>query len=305
MKKKIIRGAGLLLLLSALCALAYAGYQKGRGEGRTAARINGADVSDGELGIFLKDQENAAEAALKELAPYKIIQRELEEIGLIKPFSYAHMLEEMEKENKLRRQEKEQGGVLYGPVEYTPKTYYMKCQEEYQKLWEKEKKRTPPDEELKELYDSHPDWFLEFGTAVFECIIIPCGEMEQKEAVSAVEGVKRRMAEGQAFQEAAGAEGLLDYVQQRTFTGEDLSSEIVTMYPEIEENIYQLEKGQWSQLIENDGYEWIFLCCTSRSGQGRQSFEECREELCASWEEEYLKNLLQKLTDDAEIEILY
>ena len=288
---------GIAVLLAGV--LAFAVYNKPEKQ-QIVARINGMDVSADELNLFLKSEIDSTDVALKELTPYKIIQKELKDLGLIEDFSYPKLIEEMQAENENRRRKKENGEVIYGPVEYTPKTYY----EEYRKLWEQERKQVATDEELRELYDSHTDWFVQFGTTVLECIIIPSDEMTKEEAVLAVDGVKRRMGEGSSLKEATVTEGLEAYLQQRTFTGADLSSEMVTMYPEIEDNIYNLAVGSWSKVIENEGYEWIFLYCESREETKRQTFEESREALEAYWEEEYLENLLQKLSDEAEVEIL-
>lgn len=294
--------AGAVIL--AVIVLFAAGYRKAAENTGIAARVNGVAVTEEELELFVNNRENAVEEALKELVPYKVIQKELADRGLAEEFSYERLMEEMEKENESRRQKKENGEVIYGPVEYTLKTYYEQRQEEYRKMWEKERKKAASEKELRALYDSHEEWFTRFGTAVFSCVAIPAGEMEKEKASGALEQIRAQMAEGKSIKEAVREASLGEYLEQRTFTGEDLSSETVTMYPEIEEQIYDLPVGQWSEMIDNAGLEWIFLYCESREGQGRQTFEESRAALEEYWEREYLDALLQKLSDEAEIEIL-
>lgn len=94
------------------------------------------------------------EMTFQRLCSLKAKQYLLKQYKLIKDTRYSSLLDRMEKLNKHRIRSNESGGVIYGPIEYTPQIYYQYfyAEKEIELKRKLLKKEQPKEEELKKLY---------------------------------------------------------------------------------------------------------------------------------------------------------
>ncbi|WP_230399466.1 peptidylprolyl isomerase [Novisyntrophococcus fermenticellae] len=300
--KRSILVFGIILLLGTLHIGCGTETKKAR-DNKTVATINGIPVEDDELELFLKNGIDSVEAAIEEITPYKVIQAKLLEEGIITDCSYSSFQKSLKKENKERKKKKEANEVMYGPEQYTAKTYYGLVQDKYRELWVKNEQFSISDDELKEIYDENPNWFQDYGRAVFQCLVIPSDKIGKEEAAGIIDQIAEEVKNGAEFSGAAEKLGVSEYIQERTFTQTEMEDGMVTMFPKIEASLYELQPGEISEFIDNDNLEWICLYCENREDGKRTDFADCKGQIKEYWKENQIEEYLDKLSKEAEVKI--
>lgn len=252
----------------------------------------------------IKPAAYALDLALRELAPYKVTQAMLVEQGALEDASYQSFLEQWETENKTRQQKKDMGQIIYGPVQYTQRVYYDYLDSEYRKTLEGLMTTdTPSDDELRTIYEDHPDLFQQFGTVTMRCITMPQEEVSQAAAEQRIQTLQQALSQNESFEQAAATAGLTAYMETQTITAKDFSAAATTRAPELFEAAENLHVGQNGGLLSGQVGSWLYYYCESREGNGRMSFEQCRETLTELYREQTFELSFNQAVENAEIEI--
>ena len=88
--------------------------------------INGDPVSEEELAFH--------DGSLERTVRSREIWSWAAEGGMADEFSYDDLIQSLENENRERKKLQSEGGVLYGPVEYTPLQYYRRLTGERERM---------------------------------------------------------------------------------------------------------------------------------------------------------------------------
>ncbi|WP_050696666.1 peptidyl-prolyl cis-trans isomerase [Anaeromassilibacillus senegalensis] len=302
---------------------------------QTVGEIDGRPVALGELQLFVDDvrqqtnsyfkknhqlaavteaewrQEYNGEApvdyairlAMEALVPYKVVEKKLMESGGEQDFSYQAFVSRWEEENQSRQQKKEAGEVVYGPIQYTKRIYYDYLNDEYQKTLESSLRFDATEQELQQLYDENPTLFQAFGSVSMQCAVLPQDAISREQAETARNGIREALEKGSTFADGAEQAGIAAYIQERTFTAQDLSSPDVSAFPEVEDAVYSLPQGGMTELIDNDGLQWLFFYCESREEGGRTPFAACRDALEEIYREQAFAMELEQAQSSAQITI--
>ncbi|WP_195985894.1 peptidylprolyl isomerase [Clostridium sp. D33t1_170424_F3] len=245
----------------------------------------------------------AIRLAMDALVPYKIVEEKLMESGEEQDFSYRAFVSRWEEENRSRQQKKEAGEVVYGPVQYTKRVYYDYLNNEYKKALESVLRFDATEQELRQLYDDSPALFQEFGSVSMQCAVLPQDAFSREQAENARNEIREALEKGSAFADGAEAAGIAAYIQERTFTANDLSSPDVSAFPEVEDAVYSLPQGTMTELIDNGGLQWLFFYCESREEGGRTPFTACRGALEEMYREQAFAMELEQAQASAQITI--
>lgn len=165
------------------------------------------------------------EMALAQLVDIKSRQRLATEMGLIKEFTYDSLQQWWVLDNADRRQKKDQGGIVYGPVErkfgdfydYFYATLFNKLQETtYQKLF------TPSPSEIKAYYELNMEkWFVYTPEVEAEYLAFEFdGSKDKKKLMQQVELAEAALNNGSDMRAIAGDYPRGEY-QYQTFIKTD------------------------------------------------------------------------------------
>lgn len=245
----------------------------------------------------------AIRLAMDKLVPYKVVEKKLLEAGSEQDFSYQAFVTRWEEENQSRQQKKDAGEVVYGPVQYTKRVYYDYLNSEYNKILESSLCFDTSEQELQKLYNENPALFQAFGSVSMQCAVLPQEMFSREQAENARNEIRLSLAEGAAFTNGAEAAGIAAYIQERTFTAQDLSSPDVSAFPEVEDAVYSLPQGEMTALIGNDGLQWLFFYCENRVEGGRKPFAACRDALEEMAREQAFAMELERAQSSAQITI--
>lgn len=103
--------------------------------------------------------------------------------GLADEFSYKTFQKSLETENKQRKELKQKGEPLYGPVEFTPMQYYKRQLGEYERRLKDHMMKRVEKKELYEFYKAHQENFKEVDTICAEYTVRQDGRETYKESV--------------------------------------------------------------------------------------------------------------------------
>ncbi|MDR0670878.1 MAG: peptidyl-prolyl cis-trans isomerase, partial [Oscillospiraceae bacterium] len=157
--------------------------------------------------------------------------------------------------------------------------------------------------DLRRLYEESPDMFHLLGEVDMRCVILKQADVSRGEAEAGLSAVRAALAAGASFDEAAREAGVSAHTVDRVFTAEDVRSPDVSDFPQVYEALYHLPVGGTTELIQNDDLEWIFLHCAERRGEGRRSFEDCREELAEMFREQAFDETFARMTAEARVTV--
>jgi hypothetical protein len=284
---------------------------------RAVAEIDGAEVALGEFSMFFEDAkaearrkfgmedweaeerplDYAIRVALEELLPYKLVQMELLDRGAIGDISFKGFVNEWENENLSRMDKKARGEIYYGPDRYGMRSYYEYLDDERREALSSLMREEATDEDLRKIYDENPELFFWFGTVQLKCLALPMEGYTREEAMD----IREKLRESSGFASAAEELGVSEYLFDREIGAEDLNSADIRLYPEVLEAVIGFEAGGMSEVIENEGVEWLVLYCESRTGGGRKSFSECKSELLEMYQEMKFSERLQERVQKAVI----
>lgn len=194
--------------------------------------INKEAVSEAELELLGGDIARAVRM--------KALQQWAQELGLTEPFSYEKLMKELSEENRRRKEEKEQGGIIYGVVEYSPLQYYNITMGEYERLLKDFLLAGATEDTLRDWYEAHLESFREIGEITAQVTIRSGEQVIGEQEVLLAPDTYRSLSE----------------------QNELLVVHLETLYPN--------QEAQW---LDEYGMEWTAVCI-SRTPDTYQPFED-------------------------------
>lgn len=118
-------------------------------EEKAPLTINGDPVSEEELAFH--------DGSLERTVRSREIWSWAAEGGMADEFSYDDLIQSLENENRERKKLQSEGGVLYGPVEYTPLQYYRRLTGERERMLRTRILEETDSSELIRYYETHQE----------------------------------------------------------------------------------------------------------------------------------------------------
>lgn len=235
--------------------------------------VNGEKIGREEYEFYEK-QYDSEEGRLEDTIVRKKVEQQLAvEWGVAESFQFEDMKKQMETKNQENKRKKENGQPVYGMLEYRLEQFYQHkysnavlrlkevlIEEEFD-ITEAEKK-VFYEENKEKLFQKVPEgiYFLFWGEDTEE--------------------IKNKMLQIQAF-----PVNEMDGLEQKNIEGveitclelnEETMGRLENESSELAEQIAQLEKGKFSNLIE-DGYLCRMVYCQTKEEEGVKSFDEVED----------------------------
>ena len=125
-------------------------------EEKAPLTINGDPVSEEELAFH--------DGSLERTVRSREIWNWAAEGGMADEFSYDDLIQSLENENRERKKLQSEGGVLYGPVEYTPLQYYRRLTGERERMLRTRILEETDSSELIRYYETHQENYMDVDT---------------------------------------------------------------------------------------------------------------------------------------------
>ena len=122
-------------------------------EEKAPLTINGDPVSEEELAFH--------DGSLERTVRSREIWNWAAEGGMADEFSYDDLIQSLENENRERKRLQSEGGVLYGPVEYTPLQYYRRLTGERERMLRTRILEETDSSELIRYYETHQENYMD------------------------------------------------------------------------------------------------------------------------------------------------
>ena len=132
-------------------------------EEKAPLTINGDPVSEEELAFH--------DGSLELTVRSREIWSWAAEGGMADEFSYDDLIQSLENENRERKRLQSEGGVLYGPVEYTPLQYYRRLTGERERMLRTRILEETDSSELIRYYETHQENYMDVDTIEAEYTI--------------------------------------------------------------------------------------------------------------------------------------
>lgn len=225
--------------------------------------VNGEAVVEEEMELL--DQN------VEQVVRMKVLQQWAKESGVIETaFSYQEMLQQMEKENQYRVEQKAAGGIVYGVLEYTPLQYYNVEMGQYERLLKDNMIREASWEELEIWYQEHKENYWQIGEIQADLTISYNGRVLSEQSISLTSYNYRSLSE---------------------------------QYEELVNYLVDLSVGEEYRWVDVDNREWILLC-TNREEGAYQPFEEVMGAVSEQYASEKLEKELSERIAASKIEDL-
>ena len=222
--------------------------------------VDGKPVTREELEFYNGDTERAVRG--------KVVWNWAEQEGLVDEFSYDIFLKELKEENQNRRERKEEGEPVYGPVEFTPMQYYKRLIGSCEQALKEKERNEILDSELISFYKKHKENYRQVDSFTADYTVWQEGRITYQETLEINDSNVRAMTEAD----------------------EELANKLL-----------QLEEGGETTWNSDSG-ETKRLVCTKREPEGYLPYEEVSGavlEQCMT--EKFEKELSKKI---AESEVL-
>lgn len=235
--------------------------------------VNGEKIGREEYEFYEKQYESE-EGRLEDIIVRKKVEQQLAvEWGVAESFRFEDMKRQMEKENEENKRKKENGQPVYGMLEYRLEQFY---QHKYSNAVLRLKETLIEDKfqitgaEEKAFYEENKEkLFRKVPEGIY--FLFRGDDTEE---------IKNRMLQVQAF-----PINEINELDQRNIEGveitrlelnEETMGRLENESSELAEQIAQLEKGEFSNLIE-DGYLCRMVYCQTKEEEGVKSFEEVED----------------------------
>jgi len=310
--------AAALLAISVLAAAAFCILWD---KDPYVAKVNGEQLTEREFRYRYNRSgdgeavETARENALKESIRIKVQQILFLDKDIQNDISYSSFLDDLERENKRRKNAIERKQVIYGPVQFNERDYFEYVfSNNVTAVKEKMKGRELhfSDDELVKFYETiKSEYFKNQDTIRILRISIPyvdekgnVTEAARKDAKGKIEQVERRLENGEKFEELAA-----EYntgVSMGNPVEQVFDSSSVRFDMQVNARILQearrLQAGQVSGIIEENSYFYMIKCIDRRS-MGYKQLEEVKGQVETLLLDKKYEELIDKLVEKAEIEI--
>lgn len=309
----------MILVLSTILIISGCGFLFIKGSDKAVAKVNGEPLEPGFLHMVMEemrpmalsvypdglDSEEAAaylkDAAFKECIRRMIMLQLAKREGLIDKIDYTSLIEAMEQENRDRKKIKEEGGVVYGILEYDRQTYFTYLfsnlkRELMEKLIYKELKTD--DDELYDFYRNHPEYHgvrPDMSTVILWQADENAGltKEEQKEALSQV---REQLLKGAVPWDIA----VEHVVKSQLAASKD--SRRLNGRPVLKEEIFLLKKGDTSPIVKEGEVFYVIYCLDYEESRSFE-FEELKRDIGEVLREEKFEKLLEAKKEEADIKI--
>lgn len=279
-------------------------YQEFAGSGM--ADLSSSEFWDEDYLVSGKNpSEELKNAALDECVEARLIQSLALEKDLVTDIGYEAVLSSLSSENERRREVHAAGGVIYGPVEYTPDIYYDyfmsnlysdlldQCGDE---MW-------PVDESiLQKEYEEIKNTYFRIPDDIHIAVLTPKDSLSTETEISGPEDLLEkacRMLESGDSAEKTASELDLD-LRSQAFLDKNRKSDSGTM-PELLSATEQLEEGGTAYVTDVSG-NISLIQCTERTANGYQPFEEVKNVTKSLYHEKKLNSYLKQQKSSADIE---
>lgn len=236
--------------------------------------------------------------------------------GLIINTSYSSFLKELDKENKRRKDAIEKGQPVYGVSQYNEQTFYidfftkliMKLKE---KFAENDLKYTEMD--LNQYYEKIK--YTTYKKADYIKIQKICisysdkgeeaGKDTQNEAKLKIEEVKKKLDNGEVFENAATQFNPVDSEKSKygeQIFGETSVRKISPLDFQLKSHAQNLSIGQISDIFEANNAYYIIKCVDKKS-LGYFSFDEVKGNVKIKYVDQKYEELIDKFIKEAEVKI--
>jgi len=243
--------------------------------------------------------EYIKETALQSCISVKLQQMMAQERGIIGDIDYSSFKDDLAQENARRKYVKQSGGIIYGPVEYTPKMYYSHVFSQMlialkRKMAQHEFKIS--DIELKQEYDVTKIDRFRIRDQIRVKIISPRSKYEIifTKLLAAVDNSTELEKLIIAHRDQVNIHDML--IDDETYNLYSRQNERLLDY------IYQLMTGQ-SRVFTDTDNQLMIIKCAKRMMIGIKPFEEVKEIVRNKWIDDQYEDWLSKLERQADIRV--
>ena len=253
--------------------------------------------------------EKLAEAAIEDLKYFHAVYGLAEEKGYVDNGSYDAFLGRWEKENALRKEKIEQGGIVYGLSEYTLELYQEYEMDTIQKSYcgdLENEGREVTDAEREQYYTENETFYQRSDDRILDYIKIPylelgLNEEQIKELKKSMTSVYKQLGEGRPLSELAGEEEQVSaYLSHADVTAENLRA-CSRSIEDVLEYAWELEAGESTSVLDEGGSLYL-IECTDRSGNDPASIEEVKDNINKALREERYEAIVRKRAENAIVE---
>lgn len=253
-----------------------------------------------------KVEGKTIEERLKEKAKEECVQQQTlftlgKEQELLQSDSFEKIEEQMKSENETRQQDVDAGKVVYGTVNYTLETYIEYITSNLERELIKKLSATVltyTDEELKHYYEENKDAFS-----------FDSPQIDVKTVMVSLEGMTKDVGY-QILNELLAAEDFNQKAEELENQGKITIAEqsfiqnslVYNRNPEIMEQVFALEEGMNTSVIENGDTLYVYHCVTKK-GQGITSFEEIKPQLGSMYQRAKFADYLNELVKEKDVRV--
>ncbi|MWV43965.1 hypothetical protein GRF59_09995 [Paenibacillus sp. HJL G12] len=324
MRKTMLLAIPILLFIGCMLAfMAYLGPAKAPGKQDSSdivAYVNGDAVERREMNLIAErsglpraneDQGGLNDPrALEQAVEAKVAQEAAVQFGIIQDSSFSAFLKELKVENERRTAALNNNEPLYGPQQYTEKTYYdyryAVMMTALKAAWSvKELQASEP--VLKEYYQRNRETLAKKHDMIqmYEWIQPkpePYDAEKLQQAKKEVEALRRQLEAGSDFSlmfrlrsAKPGLTGVL------TIT-EDNYKEISKYRSGDYQAAIELAEGEVSGVLENRESYYLLMAVERQPG-GYRSFGDMREEVVRQYADRSFESYLKRMAEEAEVVI--
>ncbi len=242
---------------------------------------------------------------LEKIKKIKIEQILFKKYGLVDDISYQSFQKELQSENKRRKTAVAKNEPIYGPIQYNEKAYYDYLQEDRE---EKLKKKlissdlSSTEEEIGKYYDNHKDELFckseDMNVEKISVSYLDSYGNPSKDLKAKAEKLLESIINGDDFQKSDIAS-----IEQSGLTveyAEQIVNETSRMDTDIFNKVVSLQKGQFSDIYEEDNCIYIFRIVDIISN-GYKAISEVRDQIVSFLADEKYNSLLEKLLSESKI----
>lgn len=230
------------------------------------------DFWDKELG-GITPREFLMENTAKACALIKIQELKMKEKGILSDISYSSFLKDFERENKRRREIVSQGGVIYGPQQYSENDYFeyvfsnlqvdLKDQMAKEYGWYEKSN-------LKDYYEENKDTYYRYSENIdILKLVIPYSMGTKEEIYNQLIAVSEMATDRESFEMMAGQIG---EVEDQRFTEETARTDS-RYFEALKLAAMELEENSVSGVID-DGENLAVIYCISKEETGYIPFDD-------------------------------
>lgn len=300
LRKKVINRS--LTLIGFIIILFATTLVSGEEVDKVLLSINNEEVKKSE---FMINYNGKLKESFDILLENKALLKILMDSKLIESDSYEDILKHLNKENKNRKEAKEKGEVIYGPVEYSEKQYYeyllSEGRAELERLVEGEHKENI-EKRSKEFYEENIENFkIEDG---LKCEIISISFInedgsvsneEKKNAKKLADDIKNNFTSEKHTSLENVCKNEMDFNYENKSIDDNYKAEIKSLAMELDIN-------EVSTVIEFNGAYHI-IRCLDRYDQGYEEFNLIKDQIYVMEIDRLISELIDKEIKDMNIEV--